>query len=221
MGIQPLDTILLELASDEWLEFGRAIRKLIPHGAAATAALPILFELTRHEKAPVSSDSCAMIRRLGKHAVPFLRSIAASECPERRATAIGLLTEAGSRHATSPLLQEQVLPERRDDLPDWGTDEDQILELFKAALQDESLDVRFSAAHALEEFGRHIPETIPVFIEALHDGSQQQRNWSALHLGRIGPVAAAASDELRRAAESQCRYTALAARNALARIGPK
>jgi HEAT repeat protein len=134
--------------------------------------------------------------------------------------AIDLLTETGSRWATSTRLVEQILHDRRDDLPDWGTDPEEIIQLFKTALDDESLDVRFHAASALEEFGRHTPETVPVFIEALRSGQQHQQNWSALHLGRIGPAAVAARDALRMAAESQCRYTALAAKNALKRIGP-
>ena len=71
MAIEPLETVLLEVASDDWLEAGSAIRKLIPHGEAAAIALAILFELTLHEKAPVRSDSCALIGRLGEFAVPF------------------------------------------------------------------------------------------------------------------------------------------------------
>lgn len=220
MAIQPLETVLLELASDDWLEAGSAIRKLIPHGEAAATALPILFELTLHDKAPVRSDSSALIQRLGKCAVPFLRVAAAGECPHHRAMAIALLTETGCRWATSTRLVEQVLPERRKGLPDWGASPEEIIQLFMTALDDVSLDVRFNAACALEEFGRHIPETVPVFIDVLEAGSPHQQNWAALHLGRIGPPAVAASRALKMATESQCRYTTLAARNALKRVGP-
>lgn len=110
---------------------------------------------------------------------------------------------------------EQILHDRRHDLPDWGTDPEEIIQLFKTALGDESLDVRFHAASALEEFGKHTPETVPVFIEVLQDGREHQQNWSALHLGRIGPAAIALRDALLMAAELQSRYTALAAKNAL------
>lgn len=219
MEIQPLDAIIAELESNDWLEAGRAIRKLVPHGEAATAALRPLFELTLHDKAPLVSDSSALIRRLGKHAVPFLRDRATDECPRHRAMALALLTETGSRWATSTRLVEQLLDSRREDLPDWGCAPDEIIALFKAALEDGSLAVRFHAACALEEFGRQLSETVPVYIEVLQSGTPHQQNWAALHLGRIGPPAVEASDALLVAAESQCRYTRLAASNALKRIG--
>src|SRR5262245_19855568 len=129
MEIQPLESILAELKSSNWLEAGPAIRKLLPHGEAAAAALPLLFELTFHEKAPVRSDSCALIKRLGKGGVPFLRDRAVDACPQRRAMAIALLTETGFRLSTSTRLVDQLLNGRRDDLPDWGTDPDEIIAL--------------------------------------------------------------------------------------------
>ena len=218
MEIQPLETIIAELTSDDWLVAGCAIKKLIPHGEAAIAALPFVFELTLHDRAPVRSDSRAIIKRLGKHAVPFLCDKAANECPHRRAMAIALLTETGCRWASSWRLAEQILDDRRDELPDWGADPEEIIRLFKTALDDESLEVRFNAAAALEEFGRHIPETIPAFIDVLENGTPHQQNWAALHLGRIGPPAAAAADALTMTA-TQCRYTARAASNALLHIG--
>src|SRR3954449_9736976 len=121
MEVEPRETIVAELASDDWLKTGCAIKKLIPHGAAATTALPIVFELTLHDKAPIRSDSRAVISRLGKHAVPFLRDKAADESPHHRAMAIALLTETGCRWASSWRLAEQILDDRCDQLPDWGT----------------------------------------------------------------------------------------------------
>ena len=218
MNIQPLDTIIAELASDDWLEAGRAIRKLIPHGAAAMTALPVLFELTLHEKAPVASDSRRLITRLGQHAVAFLRERVNDGGPDHRAMAIALLTESGCRWSTSTRLVKQVLDARRDELPEWGTAPEEIIELFRTSLDDECLSVRFHAASALEEFGRRLSETVPVFIDALRKGTQHEQNWAALHLGRIGPLASTASDALRLAAKSECQYTALAATNALRRI---
>jgi HEAT repeat protein len=229
MEVQPLEAIIAELESKDWLVAGCAIRKLKPHGEAATVALHHLFALTRHDKAPVVSDSRTRIKGLGKHAVPFLRCRAEDECPENRAMAISLLIETGFRWATSTLLVDQVLDERTEDLPDWGTDPDEIINVFRAALQDESLLVRFTAASALEEFGRNLDETVPVFIEVLRHGTLDQQNWAALYLGRIGPMAITASEALRQVAESeteylddyaewQSKYTRLAASNALKRI---
>lgn len=215
MKVQPLETIVAELASDNWLEAGCAIRKLIPHGDAAAVALPALFALTLHDKAPIVSDSCLRIKRLGKHAVAFLRERAINGSSEHRAMAIALLLESGCRWATTTLLVKQLLDARHDDLPEWGTDSKEVITLFRTSLDDECLSVRFNAACALEEFGKHLTDTIPVFIDALRNGTQNQQNWAALHLGRIGPLASAASDALVKAATSECQYTALAASNTL------
>ena len=217
--VMPLETILLRLTSDNWLEAGTAINKLIPHGEAATVALPLLFQLTVLDKPPVRSDSYRVIKGLGKHAVPFLLEQVINKCPDLRAMAICLLMETGFREATSTLVFEQVLRPRYSELPDWGVDPEELIQHFRTALSDNALEVRFWAASALEEFGRHIPETIPVFIEALKDGSIRQQHLAALHLGRIGPAAAAAKLELELAID-ECESTALAARNALERINP-
>ncbi len=217
MQIEPLDTIISELSSDNWLKAGSAIRKLIPHGQNAVSALPALLGLTLHDKAPLVSDSMAFIKRLGSHAVPFLRDQAAGNSPRHRAMAIELLTEAGFRPPSTTRLIEQKLDNRRDDLPEWGVEPDEIFDLFKASLGDQALEVRFAAASALEEFGQHVSGTIPVFIEALQLGTLSQMNWAALRLGRIGPPAMAASQALAAAAH-KCRYAALAASNALSRI---
>jgi HEAT repeat protein len=218
MEIQPLEMIIAELESNDWLKAGSAIRKLIPHGEAATAALYPLFELTLHAKAPLVSDSSALIKRLGKHAVPFLREQVINKCPRHRAMALALLTETGCRRATSVRLIDQLLDSRREELPEWGCAPDEIIALFKAALEDESLAVRFTAACALEEFGRYLSETVPVFIEVLQSGTSHQQNWAALQLGRIGAMAVAATDALVMAAESQRQYVSLAVANALKQI---
>lgn len=218
MEVQSLESIVAELLSDDWLEAGCAIHKLIPYGETASAALPMLFELTLHDKVPLASDSARFIKRLGKHAVSFLRDQVAVECPRHRAMAITLLTETGGWEATSTQGIEQVLRSRRDDLPDWGVDPEEIIRLFKSTLDDESLAVRFNAACALEEFGRHVPETVPIFIDAIQTGTPHQQHWAALHLGRIVPLAIAACDALAMAAESNCQDTAMAASNALKRL---
>ena len=215
---EPFNDIARELASDDWLEAGSAIRKLIPHGAEALAVIEPLFALTLHAKAPVASDSQALIRRLGHHAVPYLCNAAASRDAERRTSAILLLLEAGSRRATTTLLVEQKLQDRRDDIPDWKSHTDLVIDLFHDSLADPSLDVRFAAASALEELGRCVAETIPVFIDALEAGTDDQKNWAALRLGRIGPIAAQALPALRIAAQSSCRYTPRAASNAITLI---
>ena len=219
MQTQSLEAIIAELRSDDWLEAGVAIKKVLAYGEGAVSALPALFELTLHDKAPLVSDSCAIIKRLGKHGVPFLRDQAVHAGEELRAMAICLLAETGCRWATTTRLIEQLLAERNENLPEWGTDPEEIFALFRSALSDESLSVRFAAASALEEFGRHLAETVPVFMDSLQNGAEHQKNWAALHLGRIGPLAFTASTALTIATRSTCRYTALAASNALKLIG--
>jgi len=77
-------------------------------GKGAVSALPALFELTLHDKAPLVSDSCAIIKRLGKHGVPFLRDQAVHAGEELRAMAIGLLAETGCRWATTRYAPHSV-----------------------------------------------------------------------------------------------------------------
>src|SRR5262245_23537095 len=125
MEIEPLETIMAELESNNWLEASHAIHKLVPHGEAATSALHPLFELTLHDKAPPRSYSKALIERLGKHAVPFLRDRATDECPRRREMALYLLMNMGNHRASSTRLVDQVLDSRREELPDWGTGPDE------------------------------------------------------------------------------------------------
>ncbi len=219
MQAQSLESIVAELASDDRLVAGSAIKKVLALGEQAAYALPALFKLTVHEPGPISSDSYAVIKRLGKLAVPFLCDQAVHGDKAFRAIAISLLAAAGCRRTSSTRMIEQLLTERNEKLPEWGRDPEEIFALFRSALSDESLGVRFAAACALEEFGRQLDETIPVFIDALQNGTQHQQNWAALHLGRIGPLAAPASMALTSAARSTCRYTALAAAQALVRIG--
>lgn len=119
MQFQPSETIIAELRSNDWLEAGHAIRKVLLHGEDAVApALPALFDLTLHNKPPIVSYSCAIIKRLGKHAVPFLRVQAMHPSPEYRAMAISLLSETGFRWSGSTRLSEQLLTDRRIDLPE-------------------------------------------------------------------------------------------------------
>jgi HEAT repeat protein len=189
MGEQPLKEILSELHSDDWLVRGIAVRKLFVFGDEATAALPRLLELTFDEKAPIQSDTCRLIKRLGASAVPFLIQQARADNPDIRARAIDLLTESGDRWRTTTRLQMQILDERKPELPEWGEHCDTVLRLLEDALSDDDLKVRYAAASALEEFGRSIPDTIPVFVEVINAGPQHGQNWAALHLGRIGPEA--------------------------------
>jgi HEAT repeat protein len=219
MSDEPIEQVIADLEAEEWLQRGVAVRRLFRYGPDAVKALDKLFRLTVDAKAPIASGSRRLIRTLGRHAVPFLRERVTDAEPESREQAIWLLMECGCRRATSTRSAEQVLRERYAALPDWGCDPEEIFAMFLDALSDESLEVRFAAASALEEFCRQVAQTVRVFIEVLRYGSSDSQNWAALRLGRIGPLARPACEALRSARLSECPYTALAAVNALRSVG--
>jgi|GEM_PF-5347370 len=205
--------------NDDWLMRAVAVRKLMRFGSDAIQQLPRLFELAFDAKVPIQSDSCRVIRHLGAAAVPFLLERLRDSDARRRARTINLLSETGDRMSTTVRLAEQVLPPRNGELPEWGCEPDVVLDAFRKSLEDPDHHVRFAAASSLEEFGRDIPEVIPVFIETLAVGTAHEQNWAALRLGRIGTPARSACEALRRALDADCRYTHLAVRNALQLIG--
>jgi HEAT repeat protein len=215
---EPLSQILSELDSPNSLVQGVAIRKL-PHNDQAAIAVPRLFKLMSDENEAIASPSRSVIHRLGSCSVPFLLEQLSSEKSEHRARAIDLLTGIGGRGAPMVRLSKQILDARSNDLPNWGRDPEIVFHHAEQMLNDDSLDVRFESASLLEEFGRRLNDTIPIFIETLSAGMQHQQNWAALRLGRIGPPAIAAMDALEAATHSKHRHTALAARNALDLIG--
>jgi HEAT repeat protein len=214
-----LERVGAELASTDWLVRGAAVHALFEIGADAAALLPAVFELTFDDKAPIRSHALLVIKRLGRHAVPFLIQQVRNINPDARARVIELLTESGNRWATTTRLELQVLDERRPGLPDWGDDSETVIELFEGALRDDHLQVRFAAACALEEFGRCVLQTVPVFVDALGSGTVHVQNWAALHLGRIGPDAHGACAALQAAVAAGDLYTSLAATNAFVQIG--
>ena len=66
--------------------------------------------------------------------------------------------------------------EIRHGVAEWGADPEEIIALFRGSLSGESLILRFAAASALEEFGRHLAETVPVFIESLQNSMPHHKN---------------------------------------------
>ena len=120
----------------------------------------------------------------------------------------------------------QVLGRRNDARPDWGSQVEEILESLSHALSDPDFAVRFAAASVLDDCDHLVEQTIPVFIEAMSQGTSFQKNWAALRLGRIGPAARAASEVLTKSAAGAVdqddvwdKYAHLASRMALKRIG--
>ncbi|WP_417383389.1 HEAT repeat domain-containing protein [Gimesia sp.] len=219
MDDQSFEHIIEQLTDEtDWLKRGRALRKLREYGTAVVPCLDHIFILLFDEKAPIRDLSAILIRNLGAAAVPYLLDKLDSEDSGERKEAIWLLLECGNRFCTTTRLIKQVLDERYSQLPEWGQPESIIFDHFHKCLTDPDLSVRFKAASALEEFGREISDTIPVFIETVISGSDHEQNWAALRLGRIGEPAYAACKALTAATASDYGYTRLAAKNALALI---
>ncbi|WP_145217308.1 HEAT repeat domain-containing protein [Gimesia alba] len=177
-----------------------------------------MFELLFDPKTPIRDSSGVLIKKLGAAAVPFLLHKLESENAAHRKEAIWLLIECENHDSTTTRITKQVLDDRNPTLPNWGQNPDVILNQFRECLSDTDRHVRFTAASALEEFGIEIPATILVFIETLMHGSSHEQNWAALRLGRIGEPAMTACDALNAATESECKYTRLAAKNAITHI---
>ena len=157
-------------------------------------ALPRIFDLAFDAHDPIRSDSEAVIRSMGRAAVPFLLCEARSANPTRRERSLELLMHAGSWHGTTFRLADPTLEPRRTDRPDWNGHVDDVLTVFQRALLASELCVRFAGALALEEFGILLDSTVPVFIEVLQRGEPQQQMWAAVRLGRIGPSVQRACD---------------------------
>lgn len=213
---EPFDAIVAQLHSSDWLIRGVAIRKLVPYLDRALPCLPRLFEITFDELAPLRSDSTALIKRIGEGATPWLLKKLADGEAAARARAIELI--ASFHKGEFYRLIDQWLPERNTTLPNWAGSGAHVKTALTNALRDSDLNVRFAAASACEEFGWSLPDTVPVFIEALYSMNEHTQNLAALRLGRIGPMAVGGVEALRPLTQSANRYVRRAARNAIERI---
>ncbi len=214
VDIEPLDQVLTELESDDWITRSRATRKLNGHVPDAVIAIPTLFKLIFSDGPAVASGIRVVIRRLGNAAIPYLLEAAVSSDPEYREEALLLIRCFHVNHRFS----DPILSERNPDLPDWGCEPQIVLDLFKGALDDEVFEVRFRAALSYDACGLNIEDTIPIFIEACHIGNRWYQYYAALRLGRIGPAASGAIPALKEATNSNWNDAAHAATRAIARI---
>jgi hypothetical protein len=213
---ESFESIVAQLHSPDWLVRGVAIRKVWLHPARAIEALPRLFELTFDEKAPLRSDSTAIIKRIGQSATPLLLAKTEDEDALIRARAIELIH--WFHEVTSYRLIDQWLPERNSNLPDWAGCREAVMAAFVRALSDPDARVRFAAASACEELGWSLEETVPIFFEALGSEATFAQNMAALRLGRLGPMAKITCASLRRLADSPDRYVRRSSQVALQRI---
>ena len=226
--LQPPDSqeLLRQLYDDNWLVQSTAAHKLIKCPDLALTAIARFFDLSLDANAALRAVCRVAIEKMKAAAVPFLLEQTQASEPARRENAIQLLSWAGRSGGEPHKFSTQSLGLRNAGQPDWGDRVEEVLQACSHALSDSDFSVRFAAASVLEDCNRLIEQTIPVFIEALSKGSSFQRNWAALRLGRLGPMARGACEALSRFVAGPVdqrdvwdRYAHHAAQVALERIG--
>ena len=219
-------TLLQHLYDDNWLVRSHAAHKLRQFPELTLPVIARFFDLTFDDKAPVRAVCEAAIGFMKSSAVPYLLDQSQSRDASRRQQAIELLWRAGGWSGATCHLSTQVLGPRVESLPDWADRAEEVFAAFSRTMSDPNLSVRFAAASALDDFNRSTEETIPVFMEALSKGTVHEKNWAALRLGRIGPMARAAREALAKLAAASfdqadvwSKHASRAAQVALERIG--
>jgi len=227
-NVQPPDrqSLLQQLYDDNWLVRATAARKLKDFPMATLPAIARFFELTVDDQAAVRDICRVAIENMKSAAVPFLLEQTRASDAARRERAMELLSLVGHCGGEPHKFATQVLGPRNALRPDWGDGVEEVLRVLSHALSDSDFSVRFAAASVLDDCNYLVEQTIPVFIEALSQGSSFQKNWAALRLGRIGPMARAACEVLAQVAAGPTnqgdvwsKYARLAAQVALKRIG--
>ena len=211
------------LGSDPRLR-AAAIRTAIQHSSETTSLIPDLYSLCTSDFRPIASDSWAAIRRYKEWAVSFLVQLLDSADAKDRHNAIHLLLELGHNRSSYRLFI-QILDDRPDSQPDWGSQRELVLKRLNIALSDSELNVRTSAAVALDDIGETPDSIVGLLVDGLNSTDIYIQNLSGLHLGRLGPLASAALPALRNFVKSntdppdETRRPVLAATNAIKRIG--
>jgi len=221
------ELLIRQLYDTEERVRGIAAHRLMDSAEIVVREMPRFFELALpDDNIPSRCAAWHAINRTKSLGVPFLLGQTNSVDARCRERAIELLGTAGGWSGGSHLLRTQYLEQRPDSLPEWGEHAGTVLEALERSLSDSELSVRFAAALILESLNRSHRETIPIFIDALLNGNQWQKNHAALHLGRIGPLANPACAALAEVAGSfnenrdhWCDKMILAAHVALQRIG--
>jgi hypothetical protein len=227
MDLQPPDceSLLQQLYDDNRLIRSIAARKLKDFPKTTLPAVARFYELTFDDPA-IGAICRVAIENMKSAAVPFLLEQTRVKDAARRERAIELLSVVGHCGGQPHSFATQLLGSRNESLPDWGNHIEEVLNELSHALSDSDFSVRFAAASVLDDCNHLIEQTIPVFIEALSQGGSFQKNWAALRLGRIGPMARAARDALTQLAVAPAdqedvwdKYASQAAQVALKIIG--
>jgi len=100
-------------------------------------------------------------------------------------------------------------------------EEEKTLNQWIEKLEHKDVEVRRSAAKALQKMGPGAKEAVPVLIKALQDKDELVRTNAAFALGRVGPEAEQAVPNLIKALEDEDRNVRVIAVQALGSIGPE
>lgn len=219
-----LDSVRQQLNSADLQECYGAIRVAID---AIPASAPLLNDLyavyVSTEPAPCSSSAFAAICRHKSVAVPFLLQLLESQDENDRQNAIHLLLGLG-HNRSSYRIYEQLLDDRPDSQPDWGSQRALVIQKLNDALIDPDSNVRTMAAVTLDEIDEKPDSIVALLVDGLNSDSIYIQNISALHLGRLGAFASPALSALNDFVGSNTDPTngthrpVLAAKNAINRI---
>ena len=156
-------------------------------------------------------------------AVRFLLQLLDSPDETDRQNAIHLLLGLG-HNRSSYRIYDQILDDRPDSQPDWGSRRDLVVQKLNDALDDSNLDVRTIAAVTLDDINETPDSIVALLIDGLSADDTYTQNIAALHLGRLGSLAFTALPMLRNFVESNndpadgTRRPVLAAKHAINRI---
>ena len=212
-----------EIHGDDLQVRAVAIRTAIKYPADTTSLIPDFYFLIGSDSAPLASDSWAAIRRYKNLAVPFLLRLLESNEVADRKNSIHLLHGLG-HNRSSHCITGQILGDRPDSQPEWGSQRAKVILKLNGALNDRDLDVRTIAAVTLDDIGETPDAIIVLLVDGLNSANTYTQNVSALHLGRLGACALTALPALQKFVESNVdptdgtRRPVLAAKNAINRI---
>ena len=221
-----LQSLLRQLYDEDWLVRATAARKLKDLPEATIPVIARFFELTLDDHPALRAICQVVIENMKSAAVPFLLQQTFANDAAYRERAIELLAVVGHCGGQPHEFATQILGLRNARRPDWGDCAERVLQAVALALSDSDFSVRFAAASVLDDCNHLVEQAIPVFCEALSEGTSFQKNWAALRLGRIGAAARTSRTALAEFAAGSAdqadvwdKYARLAAQVALKRIG--
>ena len=192
-------TLIAQLSAED-----RAARWEAVHALSTQPdAIPPLIETLGHADAKTREGAATALSRSGSAAVAPLIAVLNSPQPHVRSFAVWALGELGDKRAVEPLIahRQDAQPRVRSrivwalaricallDTLDDAALRQQALTVMCAALQDQRVLVRQTAAEALARMGD--AAAIPALTAAYADASPKVRENVVLALGRTGDPAA-------------------------------